>query len=194
MAERQRDDAPSMAALLERTREQLVRFLTRQAGGLARFEDAEDLAQGVQIHALKVADRFEYRSEPEFLGWLYAVARRYIADRNAYWKAMKRNGGTMLRLTFGGGSEAGGAFAPPAYMTGPQTFAQRREHVETAARAIAALPERDGQIVTLVEQGLDIDGLADALGVGYEAAQRARLRALTRFEKLFRLAAERPGP
>jgi RNA polymerase sigma factor (sigma-70 family) len=183
-----------MADLLARTRGPLVRFLNRQAGGLARFEDAEDLAQGVQMHALKVADRFEYRSEPEFLGWLYAVARRYIADRNAYWKAMKRNGGTMLRLTFGGGSEAGGGvFAPPAYMTGPQTLAQRREHLEAAARAIAALPERDGRIVTLVEQGLDIEAIAEALGIGYEAAQRARLRAMERFEKLFRLAADPPG-
>ena len=189
------DEAPGLETLLERHRDQLVRFLERQAGGLARFEDAEDLAQGVQIHALKVADRFEYRGERAFLGWLYAVARRYVADRNAYWKALKRNAGTMLRLTFGASSEpGGGALAPPAHMTGPQTFADRREQVTIAAEVIAALSGRDRQIVELVNQGAEIQQIADVLELSYEAAQRARLRAISRFEKLFRLSAERDLP
>ena len=105
------DDAPPLAELLARHRGQLVRFLSREAGGLMRFEDAEDLAQGVQMHALRVEDRFTYQGEPQFIGWIHAVARRYIADRNAYWKALKRNAGTMLRLTFGASSQPGGANA-----------------------------------------------------------------------------------
>lgn len=185
-------DAPPLTDLLERHRDQLVRFLAREAGGLMRYEDAEDLAQGVHMHALRVEERFEYQGEPQFIGWLYAVARRYIADRNAYWKALKRNAGTMLRLTFGASSEPGsGAFAPPARLTGPQTFAQRREMVDVAAEAIAALPERDQRIVELANRGMDIDQLADALEVSAAAAQRARHRAVERFEKLFRLALAR---
>ena len=188
------DDVPTLTELLTTHRDQLVRFLEREASGLRRFEDAEDLAQGVHMHALKVEDRFTYQGEPQFIGWLYAVARRYIADRHAYWKALKRNAGTLLRLTYGAGSEPGGAqFAPPLQITGPQTFAQRREQVDVAAQAIAALPSRDRQIVELVHQGQEIEGIADALGITHAAAQRARLRAIERFEKLFRLALEQGG-
>ena len=189
MVDPDQDDTPALSDLLVAHRAQLVRFLEREAGGLRRFEDADDLAQGVHMHALKVEDHFTYQGEPQFIGWLYAVARRYIADRNAYWKALKRNAGTMLRLTFGASSEPGGAlYAPPAQLTGPQTFAQRREQVDVAAQAVAALPARDRQIVELVHQGQEIDEIAAALDISHAAAQRARLRAIERFEKLFRLA------
>ncbi len=185
MAEHESD----MAALLLAHRHRLVGFLIKEASGLRRFEDAEDLAQGVHLHALKVAKHFEYRTEKEFISWLFTVARRYIATRNAYWKALKRDAGPMLRVTFGAGSTPGGAVpAPPARATGPQTFAQRREHLSVAAKAIAALPERDRQIAELVSSGSDIAGIAEALGITYEAAQRARLRTLERFGKLFTIA------
>ena len=180
-----------LADLLAKHREPLVRFLAKEASGLRRFEDAEDLAQGVHLHALKVADRFEYQGEKPFFGWLFAVARRYIADRNAYWKALKRDAGPLLRVTFGGsGSEPGAAMAPPARITGPQTFAQRREHLSTAARVISALPERDQVIASMITRDLSIDEIAAELDVSYEAAQRARLRTIERFGKLYVLATE----
>lgn len=182
-----------LSDLLVKHREALVRFLQKEASGLKRYEDAEDIAQGVHMHALKVADRFEYQGEKPFFGWLFAVARRYIADRNAYWKALKRDAGPMIRVTFGGAGSEAGMLAPPARLTGPQTFAQRREHLSVAAKAIAALPERDRSIAGMITRELSIDDIAKELGISYEAAQRARLRTIERFGKLYTLATEGPA-
>jgi RNA polymerase sigma factor (sigma-70 family) len=161
--------------------------MERHATALRRFESAEDLAQHVALRALEGASRYEHRSEREFVGWVLAIARQVVSDRAAWWGALKRDAGPVLRLTQGG-SRPGGAAEPGARRTGPATAADRRERLDLATRALGALPARDAELVRHVVRGVTVAESAERLGIGAEAAQRARLRAVERLRKVFALA------
>jgi len=176
----------SLPELLERHRDLLVRHLARRGGGLLRFETPEDLAQSVHLHAINVADRFAYRGEGAFVRWLLRLAKQHIADRIEYWTALKRDAGPMLRITFGA--------EPAGRVTGPVTRASRNEMLEVAATALDGLPPRDREIVRWMSAGASIDDLARQLGIGRAAAQRARLRAVERFKKIFTIVARKVSP
>lgn len=181
-------EAP-LSELLEEHRDALARFLQREAQGLLRFEGIDDLVQGVHLKALKGEDRFRWEGEKAFIGWLFQLARQHIADVNAHWKALKRNAGPVLRVTLTGGDSASGALGvqPIASITGPLTFAARREHFEVAMRALATLPERDRLLIERTSRGATIEELSAELDLSYEAAQKARRRALQRFQQAFRV-------
>lgn len=173
----------------------LERFVASNAAGLVRFESAEDLVQGVHARALERGGSFVLRSEKEFLAWLHTLARSYLADRRAHWAALKRGSGRLVRLT-GGASRSGDAAAvrePASTNTGPSTFASRREQVALAVRALALLLPRDRDLVKWHTEGVPLDEQAARLGVSYEAAQRAALRAIERFRKAYRVITE-PAP
>jgi len=180
-------EAP-LARLLEKHREDLVRFAQRHGGAALRYESAEDLVQGIHVRALAAAHDFEYRSEKEFLGWLHAVARAHIADRRDHWTALKRSPGSLLRLTAGGGDTADprAVEAPAARQRGPATAASEAEQVALALQALSLLSPRDRDLVRWESEGVTIDDCAQRLGITYEAAQRAHHRALERFRKTFR--------
>lgn len=193
--------SPSLESLLVRDRPKLLEFVARQAGApLLRFESAEDLVQGVHHEALRGADRFEWRGEEEFTGWLRLVAKRYLAGRRDYWFAMKRNGGALLRLSWvaedgnrnaspgGGGSDR----RPADTRTGPLTFAFRREQIVLATRAAAMLMPRDRDIVNWCVEGVELDEQAARLGISRKAAEHARDAALERLRKVFRLVSQAP--
>ncbi len=186
---------PSLAELLERHHAELVRHLRREGSGLLRYESAEDLAQGAALHALRVADRFEYLGDAAFMGWIRAIGRQHIANRTAYWRALKRNAGPMLRVTFGDTTDpgSGSGVNPEARLTGPATFADRRARLEIATSALALLPARDRELVEAICRGLSIDETAERLDITAAAAQRARLRAQERFKKTYELALRRRG-
>lgn len=194
-------DAGALEQLLVQRRAELVGWVQKEARGLLAYESAEDVAQGILLRALGESERFEYRSEAAFGSWLYTLARRYVADRHDYWSAVRRGSGRVLRMTFSGGETGvprSGVVAPPAAITGPSTFAARREVLVLAAQAMAALPERDRQLVQWMSEGLSIDEQAESLGASYAATQRAGLRAVERFRKSFHLvsqsqASEGPG-
>lgn len=180
---------PSFTELLETHRAALLRFLEHHGRGLARYESADDLLQGVHLHALRVQERFVYQGEPAAYGWLCALARQHIARRHAHWKALKRQAGPLLRVTYGGarGTAEGSGIVLAANQRGPATWATLREHVDLAVRALHMLPERDRRLIELLRDGADIDATAAALELTPGAAQRARLRAQERFRKVFEL-------
>jgi len=184
----------TLEELLPRHRDSLQAFLERHGGRVLRFETAEDLVQAVHLRALEGAARFSFRGERAFLEWMYAVARSHLADRHAYWLALRRSPGALVRLTRGA-TTGGGAAAPepPRDATGPATFAERRDELELAYAALAALLERDQRLVRWSCDGREIREIAKELGVSYDAAERARLRALERFRKAYRLARRARG-
>lgn len=187
------DDTPTLSALLERHRDALARFLQKEARGLLRYEAVDDLVQGVHLQSIQVEEHFEYRGDDAFLGWLFTVARQHIARRHAHWTAMKRNAGHLIRVSTGSSdaSSMGSSGVDPAMSaTGPLTFAERREQLQTAVRALACLPERDRQLVQWMSEGVDIRDVADRLEIGYDAAQRARHRAIERFRQAFTVLVE----
>ena len=177
--------APELPELLEEFRDDLLRFAQSHAGRLVRYESPEDLLQGIHVRALERGGEFEYRGREPFLAWLYSVARSYITDRHVYWAALKRRPAALLRLTWGDSSS--GVPEPIATATGPSTFADRREQLSLAVRALALLLPRDQELVQGSSEGLSIAELAEHLEISYDAAERARLRALDRFRKAYRL-------
>jgi DNA-directed RNA polymerase specialized sigma24 family protein len=72
-------------------------------------------------------------------------------------------------------------------MTGPSTFAARREMIALAARALDLLLPRDRDLVRWSSEGVPLEEQADRLGIAYEAVGKARQRAVERFKKTFAL-------
>jgi RNA polymerase sigma factor (sigma-70 family) len=180
---------PTFARLLDRHRGLLVRWSQVHGAGLLRYESAEDLAQGATLRALQASARYVHRSEEGFVGWLVEIARAHVADRWDWWRARKRHAGRALRLALGSGTTSSdGAPEPASRRTGPTTFAGRRELLARAARALAAIGERDGELVRQQVEGVSVEETAARLGLSYAAAQRARLRALERLRKAALLA------
>lgn len=180
-------ETPTLRTLLVEHQDDLARFVARHAGArLLRFESAEDLVQGMLVQILAYEESFEYRSVPEFLAWLYRIARQQIYKRTAHWYAAKRGSGDVVRLL----ARETGEIDPPASGTSPSSFAGRREQVVLVTRALARLGGRDREIVEWSAAGASIEELAERLGIAYEAAKKARLRALERLRKLYELAAK----
>jgi RNA polymerase sigma factor (sigma-70 family) len=178
---------PTLKTLLISNRDPLLRHLKQKASGLLHYESEEDLLQGIYIRALKVRDHFEYQGERAFMGWVRKIAAQHIADRNEYWKAKKRKADKLFRITLSDPSTLSGrkGVNPAAVQTGADTRLQRKEMVDLALEAVATLKERDRKIVQWMAYGLSIDDMAEKLEISYDAAERARLRALDRFRKAF---------
>ncbi|MCK6481950.1 MAG: hypothetical protein L6R43_17925 [Planctomycetes bacterium] len=165
--------------------ETMVRF---EARGLLRFETEEDLVQGILARALERGGSFAYRDDPSFFSWIRRTAESYLADRRAHWGALKRRAGRVLRLTQGGGEPSPGSVRePPSDATGPSTFASRREQIGLVMKALDLLLPKDRDLVRWSADGVDVEETARRLGLGYEAAGKARQRALDRFRKSFEL-------
>ncbi|MFN0205160.1 MAG: RNA polymerase sigma factor [Planctomycetota bacterium] len=175
-----------MDALLDRHRAELIRYIERAATSLLRFEAAEDLAQGISIRALSVAETFVYRSDEEFFGWLIALAKQHFAKRRAYWTALRRGGGIALRLS-ASDSQASNASGidPVISQTGPSTVASRREQLSLAMRALEVLYPRDREIIQWLAEDVSVEEISNRLGTHYEAAKKARQRAVDRFRRTF---------
>ena len=116
----------TLADLLDDVRADLLVFVRSHAGWLRRFETDDDLLQGVQVRALERADQFEYRGREPFLAWIYRLTRSHLADRRAYWSALKRRPARLVRITRATPRDDTSAVQEPAgARTGPETFAQR---------------------------------------------------------------------
>lgn len=188
MNARPAEDAFDMASALARCEPALRALLRREAGTtLLRFDSLEDLLQGVHAEAVRSGDAFEYRSEPEFIGWLFTIARRHVMARREYWFAGKRRHGAILRLTFSAGSGQIERRELADSATGPGTFAFRREQLLLATRAAAMLLPRDREIVHALVDGVTAPELSQRLGITVDAAEKAKVRAIERLRRAFEL-------
>lgn len=183
-------EAPDFARRIAAQHSELLRFVERRAGGaLVRMESPEDLAQDVLARALRNAANFEWRDEAGLRAWLFEVARNHLQDRRVYWSALKRAGTAVLRLNgeFEGDDALREIGDLAASVTGPSTFASRREQLAVAAKALALLLPRDRELVEGVAHGLSASEHALRLGLSTQAVESARKRALERLRKTFRL-------
>ncbi len=168
----------------------LVAYVRKHASALLAYESVDDLVQGVHVRVIEQQNGFEYRSEPEFLAWLFTISKGHLADRHQYWAALKRRSGRVLRYTMTQGS-SDGVPLPAGSRAGPGTFAERREMLSLATRALAALPDRDQQLVQMASEQVPLNEQAERLDMSYAAAQKAGLRAHERFKKTFELMLRR---
>jgi RNA polymerase sigma factor (sigma-70 family) len=190
------EGTPSLSVLLESHRESLLRLVRREARGLLSYEGVDDLVQGVHLRALEVGERFVYQGEKAFLGWLFTLARRHFADRADYWSALKRRGPALLRLTTADPSVSrrDRGRLPAVSGPGPATRASEKEEIALVLRAVSLLLPRDQKILHWLSEGIDLEETAARLGLSYDAAERARLRAADRLRKAFSIVSPRRGP
>ena len=163
----------------------VLSFVRNHATTLQAYEAIEDLVQGAHVRVIQQQQNFEYRSEPEFLAWMFAIVRGHLADRHDYWTALKRRSGRVLRFTMS--QTEGGVPLPAGTKHGPGTFAERRELLALATRALSALPDRDQKLVQWNADQMPLAEQADHLAMSYAAVQKAGLRAQERFRKTFEL-------
>lgn len=182
--------------LLVAKRPALRALVAREAGGLLRYQTADDLVQTIHVRALEKRAQFTDQGDDAFVGWLFTVARRVLADRRAHWSALKRRSGRLLRYTASVTRTADprAVAEPQADQSGPSTFAARREQIVLATKALDLLLERDQKLVRWSAEGVDLDEQARLLGLTYTAVSQAKKRALDRFRKAFTLVTgETPG-
>ncbi len=176
-----------LRAALDFHRESLKRFVEREARGLLSHESSDDLVQGIHVRALQAAEHYRHRGEKELLGWLATLARRHIADRHEHWGALRRSAGTLLRVTLSPPSQAGaGGANPAAQSSGPATFAERREQIGLAMKALDALGERDRKLMEWHAADVPLEEVGKRLGLAYDAAKHARQRAIEKFQEAAR--------
>jgi RNA polymerase sigma factor (sigma-70 family) len=191
---RRRD--PRFEDLLDRSRASLAQFFSRRAVNLLRYESIEDLVQGACVKALDAAAQFEVRGDEEFHRWVLLVAKQHAADRHRYWTALRRRAGKAVRYAVSTASQSESQelreFA--ASQSGPATRAGRREEIDLATKALTALFPRDHAILQSVLDDEPVESLASRLGLGYEAAKKARQRALERLVLTIRVLRARGTP
>jgi RNA polymerase sigma factor (sigma-70 family) len=176
-----------LLATIPGTREDLLRWVRRHAGRLLEREDAEDLVQSIHARALDGGRKCRFGSRQEFLAWLYAVAASHLADRHAYWAALRRRPGRLVHLTRAGAGtdDPAGVREPAGRGPGPVTSAGRAEESRLAARALDLLLARDRRLVEWMVAEVPLEEQARRLGVSYTAARQARHRALERFREAY---------
>jgi hypothetical protein len=174
--------------LLERESAQIAALVRRRAGpALLRMEAVEDLVQGICAQALESQSSLDWRGEASFRRWLEILALQHLTARRRHWAALRRGGGQFLRRNGDGESTRGVLGALAASGSGPSTFAARRESVEIAAKAISLLPDADREWIASWLADEPLDAAARSRGQSYDAAQRARSRALERLKSVFEL-------
>jgi RNA polymerase sigma-70 factor (ECF subfamily) len=141
----------------------------------ARVE-TDDIFQSTIAASLLDLEGFEYRGEPEFLGWLTTVAERRIRSAGRFHGAARRDVERERNL-----SQAGDLAAA---RTSPTQGAVRSELTEGLRRAIARLPQPDRQVVELRSfKGMGFQEIAEAAGLpDRNAARWVFQRALKKME------------
>jgi DNA-directed RNA polymerase specialized sigma24 family protein len=186
------DGTTPLSSWLVANHDEIGSIVRRRAGKLLlRLETVDDLVQGICAHVLSSATSDAVpSSQPQRRAWLLTVSERWLSDRRSHWSTLKRRGGEVLRLALGESASADfhAVRDLAASVTGPSTFASRREQLTVAALALDLLLPRDRELVEGMCSGLDLDEQARRLGVSYAAAQRGRLRALERFRSCFEIA------
>ena len=105
------------------------------------------------------------------VGWLYAVARNVLSDKR---RSKRRRGRLVEKL------EA----QPEPFVAGPELQVVRRAEHEAVLAALARLPERDREIIFLVEwEGLSREQVAGMLSLTRAAIDKRMARA---YKKLAR--------
>ena len=177
--------------LLAGMRAELLAFVRRRASrSVLRMESAEDLVQDVCARVVERGLDGKFADDGARRAWLLRVTDNFLKDRRDHWSALKRDGSRVLRMSLAGEDPRVGPAVRElaSSVTGPSTFAVRREQVSIAAVALDMLLPRDRLLIEGLCQGVELREQAARLGLGPTATQRARQRALERLRRTFRLA------
>ncbi|MFO1078813.1 MAG: sigma-70 family RNA polymerase sigma factor [Planctomycetota bacterium] len=139
--------------------------------GLRRREDSFDIVQSVCREVLEERDRFEFRGEGAFLGWLLTAAMNKLRERARFFARQRRAADREAQLPDGAAYDG---LSPSGEVMG-------REEIEKLEGALQQLPEDYREIVVLARiVGLPHADIAAHLGRTLPSVRNALGRAITR--------------
>jgi RNA polymerase sigma-70 factor, ECF subfamily len=146
--------------------------------------DASDLVQQTLLEAYRGFQKFNGKSEGEWLAWLRQILTHNAQDFIRRLRTEKRGGAMEIPLQVGTDSE--GFFHDPAAPEAtPSELVSQREREIALADAIAQLsPDHQEVIILRNLQRLPFEDVADRMGRSRPAAQMLWTRAIQRLEQL----------
>jgi RNA polymerase sigma-70 factor, ECF subfamily len=153
---------------------------------LRRKVDASDLVQETMLEAYRDFDRFEGRTEGEWLAWLKKILRHNAADFvRRYQGTAKREAGKEVPFRDPADSLARGAPEPAAQQATPsQEFMQIDDDLRVTA-ALAELPPAYQEVIALRNlERLPFNEVADRMSRTRPAAQMLWLRAIRKLQEV----------
>lgn len=178
-------DRVALGELLTRYQDRLRRIIQIRLGPRLQGQiESMDIVQNAFVVAIRRLEDIELRDRASVLKWLTRVATHQLNDAVDHFGAQKRTG-VMNRNNDRSSSEGGWRFEPSATDTPPDEAAARNEFRALFDEAVAALPERDREVVLLRDyHDGDSDFVAREIGApSIEAAQRAYHRAWARLRE-----------
>jgi RNA polymerase sigma-70 factor (ECF subfamily) len=162
----QKADPEAPAALVGALSPALLRFFKSQ---VANREQADDLLQEAWLRIHRV--RHTYRPGEPVLPWIYAIARRVRVDGYRRTRRITLHEIAMEVL--------------------PEVQAEARNPGPTFDTLVAALPEAQREVVTMLKVGgLTLDEVACATSSTVGAVKQKAHRAYERLRKLLQIQAE----
>jgi RNA polymerase sigma-70 factor (ECF subfamily) len=153
---------------------------------LRRKVDASDLVQETMLEAYRDFDRFDGRTEQEWLAWLKQILRHNAADFvRRYQGTAKREAGKEIPFRDPDDSRCRGAPEPAAPQATPsQEFLQLDDELRVTA-ALAELPPDYQEVIVLRNlQRLPFNEVAERMNRTRPAAQMLWLRAIRKLQEV----------
>jgi RNA polymerase sigma factor (sigma-70 family) len=178
-------DQGSYAVLYQRYLHPLKAFIRAHAGpALLGVAEADDLAQSVQVEALRSIDRFEYQRELSFYFWLCGIARNLIRER--YRRLRQRPPTIQLPLGPGASSSGDLLAAVAGSAASPLEQACLSENLHVLALALEGLdPRRKRAIVLSYFEGRKSEDAAALMAMKPGAFRVLLFRALEELRGAF---------
>lgn len=172
VAQTRAGDSSAFATLVGRYEGRILRLVR----GMVPASDTEDVTQEAFLKAFRKLDRFDGRSS--FYTWLYRIAANTAMDWN---KKERRRRHLPLPEAPDGGEGL------PGKLAGPTVEATRHELGARIEEAIAALPPKYLEIITLREvEGLSYDEIAKTLDISKGTVESRLFRARERLRDRLR--------
>jgi RNA polymerase sigma-70 factor, ECF subfamily len=148
--------------------------------------DASDLVQETMFEAFRDFERFQGRTEQEWLAWLKQILSHNAADFIRHYRGTaKRQARREVRLRTGGESTM--AFGAPEPAAPGQTPSQEFLQIDTELRVSAALaelpPDYQEVIVLRNLQRLQFNDVAERMGRSRPAVQMLWMRAIRKLQE-----------
>ena len=181
-------DAAARGPLLQRHRARLKRMVTVRADPrLVARVDPSDVVQDTLAEAAARLDEYLRRRPLPFYPWLRGIAQHRLAAQYRRHVQARRRSVTREERALGLPDRSALALAERlvAHHSSPSAKLRREETRARVRAALAALPDRDREVLVLRHlEGLSAQGAAEVLGLTAGAVRVRHLRALHRLREL----------
>jgi RNA polymerase sigma-70 factor (ECF subfamily) len=183
-------DRQAFGELYARYWERLLTIVRLRLGPALRAKlESADIVQEALLASLRGIDRFEYRSEGDFLHWLCRLVENRIRDQADYFNAQKRRIGreVPLQVQLPSRTTVLGPLDDVGALDTPSQDAVRREELEALERAIDRLPPEQREAVILTRyEGLSYGEASGMLERSPDAVRMLVSRAMVTLAKELR--------